>query len=146
MILIALALALASHHPADNPAKLAAEAAAPASGQSCAECVAAAQNWLKLVDERQYQASWEASGAVFHASVSGAQWASMAQGVREPLGAEVSRIPASATQTNTLPGMPAGQYVVMLFNTKFAEKSGVVETLTLTRENGAWRVIGYFIR
>ena len=145
MILNALTLAMAGHHPTNDAAKLDAETATAAPGQNCAECTAAAQNWLKLIDEREYQASWEASGTAFHAGVSGARWAEMSRSVREPLGAVVSRELTRANQTANLPGMARGDYAIVKFNTSFAAKAGLVETVAMAREKDSWRVIGYFI-
>jgi hypothetical protein len=46
-----------------------------------------------------------------------------------------------------LPGAPAGQYVVMQFDSSFANKHSAVETVTfMLEEGGQWRAAGYFIK
>jgi hypothetical protein len=47
----------------------------------------------------------------------------------------------------SLPGAPDGQYVVVQFDTVFADKPSAVETVTFMLENdGQWRAAGYFIK
>jgi hypothetical protein len=53
----------------------------------------------------------------------------------------------SRTYSTTLPGAPDGEYVVIQYQTSFANKKASVETVTPMREkDGRWRVSGYFIR
>jgi hypothetical protein len=52
----------------------------------------------------------------------------------------------AARFTRDLPGAPAGEYVVIQYDTDFEEKSGVTETITPMKEKGAWRVSGYYIK
>jgi hypothetical protein len=71
----------------------------------------------------------------------------MVQGVRGPLGALQDRRLAGAEYTSTLPGAPDGEYVVIQFQAKYANKASAVETLTPMKDSdGVWRVSGYFIR
>ena len=114
---------------------------------ACLPAQDAAQAWLALTDSRQYQASWEGAAAFFKASVSCAGWESAATSVRAPLGALVSRKLKSATFTRSLPGAPAGEYVVILYETRFENRSSAIETVTPMHEaDGSWKVSGYFIR
>jgi hypothetical protein len=42
---------------------------------------------------------------------------------------------------------PAGDYLVLQFETTFEKKAGAVETMTAMREaDGTWHVGGYFIK
>jgi len=52
------------------------------------------------------------------------------------------------TQSATsLPGAPDGNYLVMQFDTSFANKKSAVETVTFVREKaGNWRAAGYYIK
>jgi hypothetical protein len=45
-----------------------------------------------------------------------------------------------------LPGAPPGEYVVRQYHSVFGGTKAVVETLTLRREAGGWRVAGHFVR
>jgi hypothetical protein len=108
---------------------------------------AAAESWLKLVDGGNYAASWEQAAKVFKGAVKQADWAQMAGGVRAPLGKLVSRKVKSREYTEKMPGAPDGKYVVVQYDTVFENKAAAVETVTpMADPDGAWRVVGYFIR
>lgn len=108
---------------------------------------AAAESWLKLVDEARYAASWEQAAKVFKGALKQADWEQTAAGVRTPLGKLVSRRLKSREYRETLPGAPDGKYVVIQYDTVFANKAAAVETVVpMVDPDGAWRVSGYFIR
>ena len=108
---------------------------------------AAAESWLKLVDEGSYKASWEQAARVFKGAVTQAQWEGAAAGVRNPLGKVVSRKLKSREYKEQMAGAPDGRYVVIQYDTVFANKAAAVETVTpMADPDGAWRVSGYFIR
>jgi hypothetical protein len=66
---------------------------------------------------------------------------------RQPLGALVSRQVKSAQPMTELPGAPDGHYVVMEFESSFANKKAAIETVTFMLEkDGQWRSSGYFIK
>lgn len=103
--------------------------------------------WLALVDADQHGQSWERAGAMFRSAVSAAAWAQAVGAVRGPLGPLKQRALQSAQPARTLPGAPDGQYVVFRFEASFAHKASAIETVTTVLEpDGAWRVVGYFIR
>lgn len=71
----------------------------------------------------------------------------MVEKARSPLGRLVSRKLESAKFTHELPGAPAGDYVVIQYDTNFEKKSGATETVTPMKDkDGVWRVSGYFIK
>lgn len=109
--------------------------------------VAAAEKWLSLVDRGKYAESWKESATYFRARVTERKWEQMSRSVREPLGKLISRHLKNATYETSLPGAPDGQYVVMKFDASFVNKKSAVETVTtMMDKDGAWRVVGYFIR
>jgi hypothetical protein len=109
--------------------------------------VAAAEKWLGLVDKGEYTESWKEAAAYFRNSVSEQKWEQAAQGVRKPLGELISRKVKTAMYKTSLPGAPDGEYVVMQFESSFANKKSAVETVTTVLDKaGKWRVVGYFIR
>lgn len=109
--------------------------------------IAAAQEWLALIDAGRYAQSWQASAAYFRNAVGRDQWGQLLKASRQPLGELVSRRVKSATYTTTLPGAPDGEYVVVQFETSFKYKGSAIETVTpMLEKNGAWRVSGYYIK
>ena len=123
-------------------------AGAPASAQASAavpvaetEAVRAARDWLVLHDEGRWRETWDRTGAEFRRLNSVASWTKVAQGVRPPLGATISRV---AIAEVAVPAPPAGVQTVK-FRTRFANKADAVETVSLAREDGTWRIVGIYI-
>ena len=67
--------------------------------------------------------------------------------VRSQFGKVLSRKVKSAKYTTSLPGAPDGEYVVIQFDSSFANKKSAIETLTPALDkDGKSRVSGYFIK
>lgn len=118
-----------------SPAPIAASAA------PSPEVVDAARRWLVLVDEGRWDESYRGTTASFRKLNTAQVWASTSEKERMPLGAALSRIFVS--QEN-LPAPPYG-YEVVKFRTRFANKAEAIETVSLDREDGGWRVAGVTI-
>ena len=109
--------------------------------------LSAAQAWLVLVDEGNYGESWETAALYFQNAIPKEQWEQMLIAVREPLGGLVSREAINRAYTQSLPGAPDGEYVVIQFNASFKNKKSAVETVTpMLGSDGNWRVSGYYIK
>jgi len=107
----------------------------------------AAQTWLATVDDGQYAQSWDQASELFRKAITQDKWVSALENVRKPLGNLVSRKLKSAQPMTELPGAPDGQYVVMQFETSFANKKSAIETVTFMLEkDGQWKSAGYFIK
>lgn len=116
-------------------------------GQDLKPAMRAAEAWLALVDAGRYGESWDDSAALFREAIPRLKWEAGVQGVRDFLGGVVSRKLRSAQYATTIPGAPAGEYVVIQFTTHFDKRPLSIETVTPMREkDGAWKVSGYFIR
>jgi Protein of unknown function (DUF4019) len=109
--------------------------------------VAAAEQWLTLVDAGDYARSWQESAQFFKDAVTKDSWEQSLNVIRSPLGKVLSRKVGTATFKTSLPGVPDGQYVVIQFDTSFENKKSSSETVTpMLEKDGSWRVSGYFIR
>lgn len=118
-----------------------------ASEEKEAQALTAAKTWLALVDAGKYGDSWETAAAYFKGAISKEKWEQMLTAVRNPLGWLVSRELISTTYTQSLPGAPDGEYVVIQFATSFENKKSAIETVTPMLENdGEWRVSGFYIK
>ncbi len=107
----------------------------------------AAEDWLKLVDQGDYQGSYVQASRASKSMVSAEQWSQGIGAGRKLLGAVISRQQKSATYTTSLPGAPDGQYVVIKYDTSFEKKKSAVETIVpMMDTDGHWRVSGYFIK
>lgn len=136
LVLGLLALTASPHvAPSPPPAPIA------SSDTPSPEVVDSARQWLSLVDQGRWDESYKATGKSFRELNTAQVWASVSEKVRVPLGAMISR--AFISQQN-LPAPPHG-YEVVKFRTRFANKAEAVETVTLDREDGTWRVVGVII-
>lgn len=100
-----------------------------------------ARTWLDLVDQGRWDDSYRMTGAAFRKLNTAKVWAATSERVRAPLGAVMSRTFASQ---ESIPAPPYG-YEMVKFRTSFANKADTVETVTLDREDGVWRVVGVTI-
>ena len=105
-----------------------------------AEKVAAARQWLALVDAGDWQASYDQAGTTFKEPNTVATWRAASQQARIPLGDVISREMVSV-QTVASPE----QYEIVRFRSDFQNREGAIESVTLQREDGVLRVVGYFI-
>lgn len=109
--------------------------------------VAAANDWLKIVDADEYENSWTNAASFFKEKITSSGWKKAVSEVRKPLGKLVSRKMKSSTYSTQLPGAPKGEYVVIQFETSFENKKSGIETITpMLDKDKKWRVSGYFIK
>lgn len=126
-------LALAGFPTAEAPPQAAATAEAPNM-----QVVEAARQWLMLLDDSRWDESYRGTGTAFRKMNTLAMWTAASEQARVPLGAMKTR---DLLRQEYLPAPPDG-YEVVKFRTRFANKAEAVETVTMTREDGAWRVVG----
>jgi len=110
------------------------------------EDVTSSTQWLDIVDNGDYSQSWHQADAFFQKNVTEDLWISKLKEVRTPLGDVESREQANRKTFTTLPQLPEGEYVMLQFNTDFANRPQSTESVTLKKSDGQWQVIGYFIQ
>jgi hypothetical protein len=103
------------------------------------------QKWLSLLDNQQYEESWNQTASMFREEVSQQRWVEVLKSSRQPLGSLVSRVPARIDFTKFLRGAPDGDYAIIHFSTSFKNKAAVTERLTLVRQDGRWQAAAYAI-
>ena len=130
---------------------------APAAGRPEDAAQAAAESWLALVDRGDYAGSWERAARVLKAGVTQAEWARTTGAARSQAGKLVSRKLKSREYTEKPPTTRVvggkvytwgnGKYVILQYDTKFANKpSGVETVIAMADPDAVWRVSGYSIR
>lgn len=132
------------------PSEAAAQSAeaAPADQHAAAQHAAIedAEEWLQLIDQGQYAESWQEAAAIFQSSTTQEQWKGAVESVRSPLGDLTSRKVVGSQFRESLPGAPDGKYVVIQYDSAFAQKGQAKEIVTTAQApDGSWRVAGYFI-
>jgi len=107
----------------------------------------AADAWLAHVDAGRYGQSWQDASQGFRDAVTREKWDQMVSPVRAQTGNLIARKVRSATYTRQLPNAPAGEYVVIIYDTRFERVPHAVETVTPMRESdGTWKVSGYYVK
>lgn len=146
LIAAALALSALSQPTGASPATADARSqmASPSQLEINQAIVQSARDWLALVDQGNWSASWEATGQQFRELNTSDAWASASVDVRSPLGAVEARVMIEQDYVHYVPAPPHG-YAMVRFRTNFANQDDTTETLTLVREDGAWKVVAYLI-
>lgn len=106
-----------------------------------AERESSARAWLALVDANDWQGSYDAAGAAFRKPNTVQDWRSASQQARIPLGKVLRRQAISFQSINA----PPNGYVVVQFRTDFENRESAIESVTMEREDGLLRVVGYYI-
>jgi hypothetical protein len=128
-------------------AQAATGAAAPsAHAEKEAAAKLAAGGWLILLDRGNWGRAWETASDVFRSSVPLPAWIDAIPKAREPFGNVVERNPVEAVYKTVLAGRPPGEYVTVIFDTKFANKQVEEVVTTVLEPDGRWRATGYSTR
>ena len=110
------------------------------------EATSVARSWLRLVDDGRHSASWSAAATLFREEVGRRDWDTALQAARAPLGRCSWRRLQSRAAVEGPPGDLRGPYVVIRFESAFARRGEVTETVTpVLGPDGRWRVAAYFV-
>jgi hypothetical protein len=108
---------------------------------------ATARDWLVLIDRGDAQASWSGASQRFRDAMTLSAWTDALKKSRVPLGTVLDRATVKTSFQKSFTGVPEGDYALVSFATRFANRLQGHETVTLEREaDGNWRVLGYFVR
>jgi hypothetical protein len=100
-----------------------------------------------MMDQGRCGDAWEAASEGFRSSITREKWEIAADEGRSAAGFLIARKLRTATYTRQLPGAPEGEYVAIVFDSRFERRSIAIELLTAQRgPDGRWRVAGYSIR
>lgn len=106
----------------------------------------AAAGWLELVDAGRGAASWKQASSAFRTGMSREAWTKRMRSIRSQLGQLQDRSLVSARFARQLPGSPEGEYVVLLYASRFAGYPVATERVIMRRgADGGWGVAGYFV-
>lgn len=140
MLTILTALVLASTQGADTTAGPHAAAEQAADAEHAAQVAKAAGEWLALVDARDWEASYAATAASFQNANTLKLWSDTASQVQGELGTTLSRQFLGADDVPS----PQG-FTIVKYRTSYINRADVIETLSLVREDGVWKVAGIYV-
>ncbi len=107
----------------------------------------AAAEFLLLVDTEEYAKSWEVTSETLKKMLTQEAWNEQVTKLRTFLGPIIERTHYDISYTDTARDVPAGEYVIMTFVSRFELRERVTETITLLLgDNGQWQVVGYFLK
>lgn len=118
----------------------------PAVKAAIGQASQAARSWLALFDTNNFDACWDALAPAVRGQVARADFQASLAAVREQYGAAKSRRASKVTLTHKLPDAPDGDYVVLQYETEFANNVHAVETVIPMRTADGWKVSSYFVR
>ena len=104
-----------------------------------------AERWVQAMDEHRYADAWTQQAAVVKEGRTEREWVAEFSGPREALGKPVMRELKAAEFSSRVRGAPEGEYVTVVYLTKFTNIPLAAETILLSRENGQWLIGGYSI-
>lgn len=109
--------------------------------------VEAAFDWVTLLDQGLFRESWEVASDTLRASISVDDWIRMLTDSRQPLGMPVVRVVREGRYMERIPGLPDGDYVIVVFSGDFENDASAAELVQLGRQpDGSWKVMGYYIQ
>ena len=110
-----------------------------------AEARVAASNWLRLLDQGDYEEAFEWEAQDFRMARTQAQFVRYMQARRAPFGRTISRSIVGAANIHRFAGVPEGNYESVIFKTAFENKSPTAERVILVKQEVGWRIIDYRI-
>jgi DNA-binding CsgD family transcriptional regulator len=111
------------------------------SSESDTAVQSAANEWLALVDAYRWADAYAATATSFRELNSLEKWTEVASKVQPQLGKVITRDHRS---TEFVPAPPYG-YEMVKFKSSFEHTPNTSETLTLVKEDGKWKVTGYWL-
>lgn len=109
------------------------------------KAVVIAGKWIAQADANQADAMWKAGSSVLQKSVTQDNWGKYISSLRDKAGNEQQRSWVAVSKIDNPQGLPAGQYLNVMYATKFA-KAMTVETVSMTKGSSGWEPIGYVVR
>jgi hypothetical protein len=106
----------------------------------------AANEWLGIVDGGNYGVSWDQGATIFKLTMPRDEWNTYLDKVRKPSGSVVNRDIVDQRVSKDPKGLPKGDYMVVIYSTKFSNGKSANELITLQNEQGKWKVMGYYIK
>lgn len=108
------------------------------------ESAKSAQDWLAIVDKGNFGDSWENASIVMKLRLPKATWVTLIEAMRKGKGSVIERKLLEQRTAVDPKGLPAGEYMVIVYDTKFSGKADAKELVTLVLESsGQWKVLTY---
>lgn len=97
-----------------------------------------AKNWLKFVDEKDFQGSWDNTSPFFKSAVSQKEWEKTGNEVGRQIGKLLKRV----HQNSQIDGLRA----TIIFKSDFEKFPQATETVSMIMVEGKWMIAGYLVK
>jgi len=110
------------------------------------KATAVAMEFLQLIDSQQYAESWQMAADLMKEKVAEKDWVEKLSKARTLSGEVIERAEESTTYSPSAKDSPEGEYISLIFESKYQRAESVSEYVTVMLEDGHWKVAGYFIQ
>lgn len=136
-----LATPLASQNEATSPGL-----PALSEGDAIKQATKVSDALLTLLDQGKYGESWEQNSKLFKDRFPKDAWCKQIAAIRLSMGPVLSRTMKQTDYKTKIAEAPAGQYVIIHYETAFKNADRGIEEITAMREkDGTWRTFGYYL-
>ncbi len=102
--------------------------------------------WLALVESGQYAVSWNQAAKAFQSRISKSEWVAGMKKLRARFGKVASHDFQGITYPENPPSISSGKHVALKYKVSFSKGIRADEVVSMVlKNNGEWRVSGYFI-
>ena len=110
------------------------------------KATAVAKEFLQLIDTEKYAESWQMAANMMKEKVAEKEWVEKLTKARALSGSLVERVEDSVSYSPSAKDSPDGEYISLVFDSKYQRAESVSEYVTVMLEGGHWKVAGYFIQ
>ncbi len=110
------------------------------------KATAVAMEFLQLIDAQKYAESWQMAADLMKEKVAEKDWVEKLTKARTLSGEMIERAEKSTTYSPSAMDSPEGEYISLIFDSKYQRAESVSEYVTVMLEDGHWKVAGYFIQ
>lgn len=110
------------------------------------KATAVAMEFLQLIDAEKYAESWQMSAGLMKERVTEIDWVEKLTKARTLSGPLVERKEKDSSYSTTAVDSPDGEYISLIFESRFQRAESVSEYITVMLDDGHWKVAGYFIQ
>ncbi len=102
--------------------------------------------FLQLIDAEKYPESWQMAAGMMQEKIGQQEWVEKLAKARARSGALVEREEESVSYSPTAKDSPDGEYLTLVFDSKYQRVESISEYVTVMLDDGHWKVAGYFIQ
>ena len=109
------------------------------------EAEAAARSFLSLIDQKQYEKTWELAGPALRSQTSEFTWVNTLKLTRGALSVGSNRqLEGFGFSTKIDPSVPVGEYVLVQFK-EIDGSTTTTEKVVMQKHQSKWLIVGYFV-